>query len=128
MKKWLVLAFALGLMAAGCGSTETKTVTQTVQAESQSEGSSAEAGASEEALVDEPTPTTIPDGTWAKGEYTPGQYRAPGGPSCWWEKLEKLGEEVFQPGRYGSEERNILVDVDSRFFKTEECGVWQKVG
>lgn len=117
---------ALCLLGLGaCGSSKTKTVTRTVEAAAEEQ---AVAPKEPEPRTTAPTATSIPDGTWAKGEYTPGTYRAPGGSSCWWEKLEKLGEEVFQPGRYGSEETNILVEIDSRYFKTEECGVWQKVG
>jgi hypothetical protein len=130
MRKFLILLpVALVLVAAGCGSSETKTVTETAAGKTSEEAESGEEAASEgESAAGRPTATTIPDGTWKRGEYTEGTYRAPGGSSCWWEKLNELGEEVFEPGRYGSEETNILVDIDSRYFKTEECGTWEKVG
>lgn len=141
-KQWLVLAmFALMLAIAGCGSSETKTVTETVEVESQAapesegaSGSEEEASASEApegATTDQPTATTIPDGTWAKGEYTPGTYRAPGGELCSWEQNQKLGGEAAGEEfneNYGIGEKNILIEINSPYFKTEDCGVWQKVG
>lgn len=135
MKKWLVLAmFAIALVAlAGCGSSETKTVTETVQAEGQAAPAPEETAeeAPEEATTDKPTATTIPDGTWAKGEYTPGTYRAKGGATCSWEQNQKLGGEAAGESfneNYGIGEKNILIEINSPYFKTEECGVWQKVG
>jgi hypothetical protein len=126
----LVLAAAtimVGVTLMGCGGGETKTVTETTT--SAAEGAPPpQESISEEAQADitgQPTSTSIPDGTWKLGEYTSGEYRAPGGSRCWWEKLKKLGEESLM---YGSEETNILVDIDTPYFKTEHCGVWRKVG
>lgn len=140
-----IAALAAMVVVVGCGGggTTTVTVASKTQAQMEALGEKAQgelrqakadierAEATEVAkrsIRSEPTATSIPDGTWASGEFTPGTYRAPGGEDCWWEKLEALGEEVFQPGRYGSEETNILVEIDSRYFKTEECGIWHKVG
>lgn len=135
MKKLLAFALlgAMVLVLAACGSSETKTVTETVESKAPAQESSPEESSEgeEEVTTDEPTATTIPDGTWAKGEYTPGQYRAAGGSLCSWEQDQKLGGEAAGEGfneNYGIGEKNILIEINAPYFKTEECGVWHKVG
>lgn len=132
MKRWGValLLVALTAGAVGCAETETKTVTETVRGAQKQPAEEVDAASSEGATTDEPTATTIPDGIWAKGEYKPGRYRAPGGEFCSWEKRQKLGGEAEGEGfndSYGYGETNILLEIDSPYFKTQECGVWQKV-
>jgi hypothetical protein len=134
MRKPLVaiVIVALGAIGfAGCGSSETKTVTETVEGAAKApEASSTET--EEAAEGDTPTATTIPDGTWQRGaDYQPGQYRAPGGATCSWEQNEKLGGEAGGEGfneNYGIGEKNPFIEIDSPYFKTEECGTWVKVG
>ncbi len=120
----LVGVVATALAVAGCGSGETTTVTETV-------GAAAAASPEPPETSDTPTATTIPDGTWKRGaEYQPGTYRAPGGERCWWEQRQRPGGEAGGEGfnsNYGSEERNILLEIDSPYFKTEHCGAWERV-
>jgi hypothetical protein len=111
-----------------CGSGETKTVTETVKRAEAAGTPGARDGtptAGTRGAV--PTATEIPDGTWAKGEYTPGTYRAPGGELCSWEKRQSLSREAEGTGNWGGAEKNIVAEVDSPYFKTEGCGVWEKV-
>jgi hypothetical protein len=131
---WTIgLTIALILVAAaGCGSSETKTVTETVtssasEAEAGSESESAESGSEGVGVSDAPTATTIPDGTWRRGEYTPGTYRAKGGGTCSWEKRQNLNEEAEGTGNWGGAESNVLAEIDSPYFVTDGCGVWEKV-
>lgn len=120
----LVGMVAAVLAVAGCGSSETTTVTEKVGA---TEAASPESSETSET----PTATTIPDGTWKRGtEYQPGTYRAPGGGRCWWEQRQRPGGEADGEGfnsNYGSEERNILLEIESPYFKTEHCGTWERV-
>ncbi len=124
-----LVAGALILALVGCGSTETKTVTETVTVDDSDPAPETTTEAASEPLVttDEPTATTIPDGTWAKGEYTPGTYRAKGGPMCEWEQRQSLGKEAEGAGQWGIGDSNILAEIDSPYFVTEGCGTWQKV-
>lgn len=122
----VLVCLGVGLVA--CGSSETKTVTETVKSEATGAAQTESSEAVESATTKEPTATMIPDGTWERGEYTPGTYRARGGSLCSWEKRDKLGEEASGTGNWGGSEKNILAEIDSRYFVTEGCGVWQKVG
>ena len=129
MRLFCLIGLIVATFALGCGSSETKTVTETVaqkEATGSSEAPPATSAKGTQGAV--PTPTSIPDGTWAKDEYTPGTYRAPGGGSCEWEKRQKLSEEAEGTGNWGIGEKNIVAEVDSPYFKTEGCGTWEKVG
>jgi hypothetical protein len=76
---------------------------------------------------DVPTATTIPDGHWRNGtDFQPGTYRAPGGGECEWAQGETARQVESGSGNthYG---RNLLAEITDQFFRTEGCGVWQKV-
>lgn len=133
MKTVFGVSFAAAvLLFAGCGSSETTTVTVTkkeaVEAPGPSEPASSESAPSPATEGGTPTATTIPDGTWTKDEYTPGTYRAPGGELCEWEQRQQLNQEASGTGTWGIGETNILAELDSPYFLTENCGTWQKVG
>lgn len=130
IKRWGLCVAAMLVVASmsACGSGETKTVTETVEQQTEaSRDAEAPEAVSSGTQGAVPTATTIPDGTWAKDEYTPGTYRAPGGGACEWEKRQKLSEEAEGTGNWGISEKNIVAEVDSPYFKTEGCGLWEKV-
>src|ERR1044072_4051497 len=125
----IVTAICTGLILTACGSSETKTVTETVEASAPAEAEVATPTEGTEGAL--PTKLTIPDGTWAKGEYTPGTYRSPGGETCSWQQNELPGGEKEGEGfneNYGIGETNIMIQINSPYFKTEDCGLWEKVG
>jgi len=131
----LILAVAVVIALAGCGAAEkTKTVTVTTEAKpaapppTEESSKSTESETTEAESGSKPTATTIPDGTWQLGrDYKPGLYRAPGGANCFWEKNKVAGGSAEGLGN-GSGETNPEIQIDSPFFKTEECGTWHKVG
>lgn len=129
----LGVGFAVAaLLFVGCGSSDTATVTvtkeETVEAPTPSGSAESESAPSSATEGETPTATTIPDGTWTKDEYTPGTYRAAGGELCEWEQRQQLNQEANGTGTWGIGETNILAEIDSPYFLTENCGTWQKVG
>jgi hypothetical protein len=125
-----IAVLALVLASVGCGESAETVRTPPSDASGSSKATNEES--EEDGISGEtPTATTIPDGTWAKGEYEPGTYRAPGGELCNWEQRktaggEASGEEFNE--NYGIGEKNIIIEIDAPYFTTEDCGTWTKVG
>jgi hypothetical protein len=76
--------------------------------------------------------SSMSNGTWQiEVDYLPGTWRAPGGPTCWWEQRQEPGGEGAGEGfnrNYGSAEENILIHIDSPYFYTNKCGTWKRIG
>jgi uncharacterized protein HemX len=74
---------------------------------------------------------TIEDGTWRVGEeVAPGTYRAPGGGSCYWERLAGFSGDLDDIIANGVAERNVTVTIapSDVGFHTNDCGTWTKIG
>ena len=69
---------------------------------------------------------TIPDdGVWQVGtDFEPGTYRAPGGGTCYWATLGSADTSDITNNGLG---KNPTVTLDSGWFETEGCGVWEKL-
>jgi hypothetical protein len=72
----------------------------------------------------------ISDGTWqAERDYIPGTYEAPGGSSCYWALLSEPGgggiEGIIENGGFN---KHQILDIESPYFETSDCGVWERVG
>jgi hypothetical protein len=72
----------------------------------------------------------INDGTWqAERDYVPGTYEAPGGSSCYWALLSEPGgggiEGIIENGGFN---KHQILTIDSPYFETRDCGVWERVG
>lgn len=70
------------------------------------------------------------NGTWqANVDYLPGTYSAPGGASCYWEKLQgPSGGGINNIIENGGFNKNQIVSVDSPYFSTSGCGTWTRTG
>jgi hypothetical protein len=72
----------------------------------------------------------ISDGTWqAERDYIPGTYEAPGGGSCYWALLSEPGgggiEGIIENGGFN---KHQILTIDSPYFETRGCGIWERVG
>lgn len=74
---------------------------------------------------------TIENGTWRVGEeVAPGTYRAPGGGSCYWERLSGFSGDLDDIIANGVAERNVTVTIapSDVGFHTNDCGTWTQIG
>lgn len=74
--------------------------------------------------------TTIPDGTWLVGEeVSPGTYAAPGGESCYWERLSGFSGDFDDIIANGLSESRSIVEIASSDvgFSTNGCGEWTPI-
>ena len=119
--------FAIGSIGNSSNNSSTKTLTSTRYAD-------APAITTTEALAPRVGPMTSidEDGTYLVGEdIAPGQYRADGtGGSCYWARLSGLGGSVSEIITSGLEKGQQLVQIQPTdvAFKTQRCGVWEKIG
>jgi hypothetical protein len=72
--------------------------------------------------------STFGDGTWRVGaDITPGVYRAAGGSSCYWAILNS--SDTWDIGSNGVSVRNPTVTLSAgKWFETNNCGDWHKIG
>jgi hypothetical protein len=68
--------------------------------------------------------SVIGDGTWEVGaDVQPGQYRANGGGSCYFQTSSDANGADILDNSYG--EKNVVVTLESgQWFNTESCGDW----
>jgi hypothetical protein len=72
----------------------------------------------------------IEDGVWqAERDYIPGTYEAPGGSTCYWSLLSEPGggglEGIIENGGFN---KHQILNIESPYFETRDCGVWHRVG
>ena len=77
----------------------------------------------------EPTPQGIGDGTYIVGQdAAPGDYWAPGGDFCYWERLSGFGgslDEILANDASSGSQIVTILPADAGF-STDGCGFWQK--
>ncbi len=69
------------------------------------------------------------DGTYIVGtDIAPGTWSAPGGPSCYWERLSGFGGSTGEiiANDFGSSGAIVTIDPSDRGFATDGCGVWSR--
>jgi hypothetical protein len=71
----------------------------------------------------------IEDGVWqAERDYIPGTYEAPGGSACYWSLLSEPGggglEGIIENGGFN---KHQILNIESPYFETRDCGVWHRV-
>ena len=72
-----------------------------------------------------PQISSIPDGTWLVGEeVAPGRWAAPGGDSCYWERLSGFGDSDIIANGFGSIRPVVEIVPTDIGFLTSDCGEW----
>ena len=74
--------------------------------------------------------TTIPDGTWSiPEEVTAGTYSAPGGESCYWERLSGFSGDFDDTiaNDLGGGRAIVEIAPTDAGFHTSDCGEWERV-
>lgn len=74
-----------------------------------------------------PPPKSFGNGTWVVGSQVPaGLYRAPGGSSCYWERLSGFGGSLAEIIANGFGDQKIVVEISASDvgFSSEDCGTW----
>ncbi|MDD9206814.1 hypothetical protein PU560_10095, partial [Georgenia sp. 10Sc9-8] len=69
------------------------------------------------------------DGTFVVGEHIrPGTYRAPGGDSCYWERLSGFSGEFEDliANDFGSSGAIVTIAATDAGFGSSSCGTWQR--
>ena len=75
-----------------------------------------------------PQISSIPDGTWLVGEeVAPGRWAAPGGDSCYWERLGGFGGSDIIANGFGSIRPVVEISPEDQGFSTSDCGRWRLV-
>ena len=75
-----------------------------------------------------PQISSIPDGTWLVGEeVAPGRWAAPGGDSCYWERLGGFGVSDIIANGFGSIRPVVEISPEDQGFSTSDCGRWRLV-
>ena len=75
-----------------------------------------------------PQISSIPDGTWLVGEeVAPGRWAAPGGDSCYWERLSGFGGSDIIANGFGSIRPVVEISPEDQGFSTSDCGRWRLV-
>ena len=75
-----------------------------------------------------PQISSIPDGTWLVGEeVAPGRWAAPGGDSCYWERLSGFGDSDIIANGFGSIRPVVEISPEDQGFSTSDCGRWRLV-
>lgn len=74
--------------------------------------------------------TSFGDGVWRVGEeIQPGTYRAPGGGSCYWERLSgfsgSFGDIITND--FGTSNTTVTISSTDAGFSTDDCGTWEKI-
>ena len=70
------------------------------------------------------------DGTWlVNEEWAPGTYRAPGGESCYWERMAGFLQELDDiiANDFGPGPHIVTIEASDAGFQTTECGKWERV-
>ena len=71
--------------------------------------------------------TAFGDGLYEVGaDIQAGQYRADGGPDCYWAKLTTSDTNNVLVNNLGAGPQTVT--IDSPYFVTDGCGTWTKVG
>lgn len=70
---------------------------------------------------------SIDDGIWQVGvDFVPGTYRSEGGSRCYWALLGSADtSDIINNGGFTA---NQTLTIDSPWFETNGCGVWEKIG
>lgn len=71
------------------------------------------------------------DGTWIVGlDVEPGTWRAPGGESCYWERLAAFSGRFSDiiANDFGGLGPIVTIDASDAGFASEDCGVWTRIG
>lgn len=69
------------------------------------------------------------DGIWqADADYIPGTWRAPGGPGCYWAKLNSGNTSDIADNNFTTGGGQQVITLDSAFFETSDCGTWERIG
>jgi len=81
------------------------------------------------AVKQEVAKSSFGDGTWqANVDFIPGTYEAPGGDRCYWAKLSSpSGEGIDNVIDNGGFNNRPIVNVDSPYFETSNCGTWHRM-
>ena len=71
---------------------------------------------------------SIPNGTWLVGEeVAAGRYAAPGGDSCYWERLSGFGGSNIIDNGFSSIRPVVEISPEDQGFSTSDCGRWRLV-
>jgi hypothetical protein len=80
----------------------------------------------EEEAVEVAEKSEIEDGIWQVGvDIEPGTYRPEGGSGCYWALLNSADTSDIENN--GGFSPNQTLTIDSAWFQTDGCGVWEKI-